>query len=241
MYIRDNKHNLIKCRALLDTCATANFISNSIVKRLGVRTVTQSIPISAINAMSSESKGVLQIMIQSTQSNYCKSLKCLTLPAIADLIPSEIFPRDTIKIPANIKLADPEFHLPRPIDLLIGSGATLSLFSFGQVNLSRNGHDLYLQKTQLGWVVAGSSARQNSIKPVSCCLTNLEAQLTKFWTIEEITTDKPLSEEDRECEAHFTKNVMRNDKGRYVVRLPFRNSDWRLTDYSTQAPIVVRT
>lgn len=152
-------------------CATANFISEFIVKRLGVHTVTQSVP---INTMSSESKGVVQIMIQSTPNNYCKTLTCLTLPAITDLIPTEIFPRDTIKIPSNVKLADPEFHLSRPIDLLIGSGATLSLFFMGQVNLSRNGHDLYLQKTQLGWVFAGSSARQNSIKMISYCLTNLE-------------------------------------------------------------------
>lgn len=100
--------------------------------------------------MKSESKGIIRITIQSTCNDFRKELTCLTIPAIADLIPSEIFPRDTVKVPSNIKLADPEFHVPRSIDLLIGSGATLSLLSVGQINLSQNGHDLYLQKTLLG-------------------------------------------------------------------------------------------
>jgi len=83
---------------------------------------------------------------------------CLILPSITGPIPTEGFPRESIKIPSNIKLADPEFHLPRSVDLLIGSGATMSLFSIGQINLTRDGHDLYLQKTRLGWVVIDRTA-----------------------------------------------------------------------------------
>lgn len=45
--------------------------------------------------------------------------------------------------------------MPRSIDLLIGAGTTFSLFSDGQIDLSSEGHDLYLQKTRLGWIVAG--------------------------------------------------------------------------------------
>ncbi|KYQ46895.1 hypothetical protein ALC60_14094 [Trachymyrmex zeteki] len=56
VYIRDNRHRLIKCRALLDTGATANFISESIAKYLNVRMDTYSLSISAINGMSTESK-----------------------------------------------------------------------------------------------------------------------------------------------------------------------------------------
>ncbi|XP_011874772.1 PREDICTED: uncharacterized protein LOC105565849, partial [Vollenhovia emeryi] len=222
VYVPDGKRKFVRCRALLDTCATANFISDSVVKRLGVRSIPQSIPVGAINAMSSISQGTVQITIHSTQNSFSRKLTCLTLPTIADLVPSETFPRDTIKFPTNVKLADPEFHLPRPIDILIGAGTTFSLFSVGQINLSNDGHDLYLQKTRLGWVIAGSSAKQNIIKEASCCLTSLESQLAKFWTIEESVINKIKSEEENNCEAHFVKNVTRNSEGRYMVRLPFR-------------------
>lgn len=100
----------------------------------------------------------MQISIQSIHNGFHKNLTCLTIPNIADLIPSEVFPRDKIKIPTNIRLTDLEFHIPRPIDLLIGSGATISMFSVGQINLSQQDNDLYLQKTRLGWIVTGYAA-----------------------------------------------------------------------------------
>lgn len=185
--------------------------------------------------MSSESKGIVRITIQSTQEHFNRKITCLTLPVITDLIPSETFLRNAIEIPSNIKLADPEFHLPRPIDLLIGSGITLSILSFGQIDLSEDGHDLYLQKTRLGWVIAGSSPKQNMIKRASCCSISLESQLTKFWTIEEVTTNKCHSDEETDCEIHFINNVARNDEGRYIVRLPFRRFITHIGDSRTIA------
>ncbi|XP_018359718.1 PREDICTED: uncharacterized protein LOC108758967 [Trachymyrmex cornetzi] len=222
VYIRDNGNRLIKCRALLDTGATANFISESIAKHLNVD--THSLPINAINGTSTESKGIAQVKVRSIYDNFCKDLTCLTVPAIADLVPSEVFPRDSIKIPPNVSLADPEFHLPRPIDILIGSVATVSMFMVGQIDLSRKGYELYLQKTRLGWVVAGGASSRGPSRVSTYHTTSLEELMLKFWTIEEVTTDKLLSEEERECETYFLKTVSRGDDGRYTVRLPFRNT-----------------
>lgn len=230
IYVRDNKCNLIKCRALLDTCATANFISESLLKRLNIRMDTRSLPINAIGGMSTESKGTVRITVQSIYDGFTKDIICLAIPIITDSIPSETFPRNSVKIPANIRLADPEFHLPRPVDLLIGSGATLSLFAVGQINLSHDGHDLYIQKTRLGWVVAGGAPSQNPSKLVTCHLTHLEILMRKFWTIEEVASNTPQSNEEADCETHFSKTVSRDGEGRYTVRLPFRDTNIRLGD-----------
>lgn len=158
VYIHDHERKNVKARALLDTCATTNFISETMIKRLGLHVIAHSLPVSAINATSTKSKGLVNITIQSTIDDFCKGLTCLTIPTITDLIPSEIFPRNSIRMPLNIRLADPDFHLPRTVDLLIGAGASVSLFSVGQINLSHEGHDLYLQKTRLGWVIAGGTS-----------------------------------------------------------------------------------
>ncbi|KYN07839.1 hypothetical protein ALC62_01189 [Cyphomyrmex costatus] len=72
--------------------------------------------ISAINSTSTRSR--VQITIQSMHDDFSKTLTCLTVPAITDLVPVDVFPRNSIHIPSNIRLADPEFHIPRPIDLL---------------------------------------------------------------------------------------------------------------------------
>ncbi|XP_070170934.1 uncharacterized protein [Polyergus mexicanus] len=221
---------MIKCRALLDTCATANFISERLARHLKLPITSCALPVGAINSMNTVSKGIIQITIQSLHNEFRKNLLCLSIPIISDLVPSEIFPRHSIKIPSNIKLADPEFHLPRPIDLLIGAGTTLSLFSIGQIDLSQGKHDLYLQKTRLGWIVAGGITPRKYPKKVTCQLSSLEQQIAKFWTIEELTTDTPKTTEELECEAHFAKNVTRDNSGRYMVRLPFRKGDKRLGD-----------
>ncbi|XP_011858514.1 PREDICTED: uncharacterized protein LOC105556056 [Vollenhovia emeryi] len=227
VHIRDRKHNLVECRALLDTCSTANFISESILKQLDAHILEHSSPVGTINDTSTESRGMVRITIQSIHDNFRRDLTCLVIPTIADLIPSEMFPRDTIKIPSNIRLADPKFHLPRAVDLLIGSGLTLSLFSIGQINLSHEEHDLYLQKTRLGWVVVGGASSQVPSKP-ACYLTRLESQLSKFWSVEEVRENRVSSAEHIECEAHFERTVFRDNSGRYKVRLPFRESNARL-------------
>jgi len=208
---------LIKCRALLDTCATANLISEALVKRIGIKVVTSSLEVGAINGMTTESKGMVGVTIQSIHDNFTKELTCLIIPVIANLIPSEVFPRNSVKMPANIRLADPEFHIPRAVDLLIGSGTTLSLFAVGQINLTREGHELFLQKTRLGWVVAGGTNAQEP-KVFTCYLTNLEDLLTRFWAIEEVAANRLKSVEEIECEEYFDKTVTRDAQGRYVVR-----------------------
>lgn len=227
VFIIDNKQKFIKCRVLLDTCASANFISETIVKRLGLPIIAHSSSVDTIGNTNTRTKGLVQITVRSMRDTFTKKLTCLIVPTISNFIPSDTFPRNSIEIPANIKLADPEFYLPRPIDLLIGSGPTLSLLSIGQIDLSQNGCDLYLQKTRLGWIVAGGLPEMNVSKNI-CHLSSIESQIAKFWEIEETAVNKLRSDEEIAYELHFTKNTMRDEDGRYKVRLPFRQASQQL-------------
>ncbi|XP_066600775.1 uncharacterized protein [Prorops nasuta] len=132
----------------------------------------------------------------------------------------EAFSRETIEIPTNLKLADPQFHIPKNVDLLIGSGTSISLLSIGQLNLSKDGNDLFLQKTSLGWCVVGSNPFQSNEWKTSCQLIKMNKQ-------SRVKTKKRECEmlsNDRECEIHYKLNTTRNSKGRYIVRLPFKTN-----------------
>jgi len=120
--------------------------------------------------------------------------------------------------------------VPHSVDLLIGSGTTLSLFAVGQINLSREGYDLYLQKTRLGWVVAGGASVQVPSNFVTSYLTNLKNLLFKFWTVEDVAISKLRSEEETVRSALHENGVSRR---RYTVRLPFRNTNKRLGESRT--------
>ncbi|XP_066588158.1 uncharacterized protein [Prorops nasuta] len=201
--VRDRLCSYVTTRALLDTGATNNFISENFIKCLGVEVNPDEKFISTIDGMSTISRGSVRITIKSLHNDYKLDLTCLILPRITGPVPSINFPRELVKIPANIKLADPNFHISRPVDLLIGSIKTLSLLSIGQINLMKNGYNLRLQKTQIGWVIAGGM------------LESTESE-------KEVSTVRQLSKEENDCELHFKNIFTRDDTGRYVVRLPFR-------------------
>ncbi|XP_044594831.1 uncharacterized protein LOC123272197 [Cotesia glomerata] len=220
--MRDSNGKFIQARALLDTCATANFITENLTNRLKLPTQTCSIPIGAVNGMQTFSKHLIQVVCESLNNKFQKSLSFLTVDKITDLSPNEVFPRDKIDIPNNIALADPLFHLPRPLDVLIGSGTTLALLSIGQINRSHEDCDLIIQKTQLGWVVAGGVNEDNDTQPVSCQLLDLSNQLTRFWIIEDVNPKGSRTLDHSLCETHYQLNTTRDTSGRYIVKLPFK-------------------
>ena len=224
--VRVKKANgdFIHGRALLDTCATAHFITQDFAQKLNLPIQRCSIPIGAIDNMTTTSKGSIEVLFYSIHNEFNKKLLFLIVPKIAEAVPCEYFPRNLINLPSNLKLADPQFHIPRSVDLLIGSGATLSLLSIGQINLSRDKGDLYLQKTQLGWVVVGGVASSDGKGVISCKLTELTKQMEKFWLLDDITAPAHSEiSENSECENHYLLNTSRDVTGRYVVRLPFRS------------------
>lgn len=214
-----------RCRALLDTGATANFITTELANKLGIQQKKCSVPIGALDTLSTVSKRSVAATIRSDNGTYQRILNFLIIPTISTLIPEQPIDRSSIKVPKNIKLADPYFHLPAPIDMLLGAGTTLSLLCVGQINLAPpNSADLCLQKTRLGWVIGGSPS-STSQQRSSCHITNttLQVDLNRFWEIEEGPQTQYLTESEKICEEHFQTHIERNEQGRYVVALPFNN------------------
>ena len=52
-------------------------------------------------------------------NSFEKTITCLTVPKISRMVPSDLINREKLQIPAKLPLADPNFHKPAPIDLLI--------------------------------------------------------------------------------------------------------------------------
>ncbi|XP_017791629.1 PREDICTED: uncharacterized protein LOC108573663 [Habropoda laboriosa] len=174
--------------------------------------------------------------IQSRLSNYRRTLSFFTIPRISERIPDVPLDRSQLRIPANVHLADPSFHQPGEIDMLIGTGPALSCLSIGQIDLSnRSGRDLVLQKTQLGWIIGGNIPTTATRDTHKAFVTSLDFNLQKFWEVEEGAQDRHLSPEERECEEHFVKNVRRDNSGRYVVALPFNERKGELGDSRSRA------
>lgn len=99
----------------------------------------------------------------------------------------------------------------------------------GQIKLSEDAP--LLQKTLLGWVVAGRWKQLNT-HPVSCAMIatsehgTLEALVERLWEIEEmpkICLNVKYSAEQLACEDHFKKNIRQLSSGKLEVSLPFKS------------------
>ena len=131
-------------------------------------------------------------------------------------------------------MADSQFHVPRTVDLLINAGTSLALLSIGQIELSRESYELRLQKTLLGWVIAGGMDDEFE-QPVTCNLTELNKQVARFWELEDCAGGSARTQEDVQAEEHYAKTHQLDTYGRYLVRLPFKNNDVEFGDSRTQA------
>ncbi|XP_012136800.1 uncharacterized protein LOC105662012 [Megachile rotundata] len=233
----DNNRQHIPCRTLIDTCATTNFSTEHLANRLNIPQQKCSIPIGALNVLSTVARHYITATIQSRVSDYQRTLSFLTIPKIASFIPEQHIDQSKIKIPKNIKLADTDFHRPAPIDMLLGSGAALSLLSIGQINLAPPEEPgLYLQKTKVGWVIGGSSPGSDSPHSTTCHnIRTLHFGMARFWEIEESPQTQHLSDSDKFAEQHYVRHTKRNNDGRYVVALPFKDNIGQLGESKTQA------
>lgn len=125
----------------------------------------------------------------------------------------------------NLNLADPDPSGAQPIHLLIGVDFYGSLLN-GDLRKGPIGTPT-AQDTALGWILsgpAGTREHSSQCSPVLHCVSDDDTNylLQRFWEVEEIPQHVPLTEEDEQCERHFSETHTRSPEGRYIVRLPFK-------------------
>lgn len=70
----NGKNELVKARILLDTGATANFVTQSFADKLGLPHSNCKLPIAVMNSLCTSTKSAMKITLKSQYSNFQKSL-----------------------------------------------------------------------------------------------------------------------------------------------------------------------
>ncbi|XP_050527955.1 uncharacterized protein LOC126898049 [Daktulosphaira vitifoliae] len=218
-----------KCRILLDSGSQCNFISEYMVQSLRLRKSRVHHSVIGIGGTKKNITSAVTVVITSRISLFKIEVQCLVVPKITGFIPSNNI-KSKYFIPEGIQLADPSFTVPQKIDLLLGAGHFFDVLCAGKIKPSEDGP--IFQQTQFGWVIAGvvnpgcSQAYHSiSYSAVIDHENQLENMLSKFWCLEEVGTAAPLTLEDKKCKEFFENTVKRDDVGRFMVYLPFKEGE----------------
>lgn len=229
--IVDKEGKAHTCRVLLDNDSQSHYITKSMASLLKLPIIPVNIAVTGLNLKSSSIQESVVTTIKSRFNKFEKRLDFLVVPHITSRLPSIPIPINFFQTLPKIQLADPTFFKPSEVDALLGVQLFYKLLCTGQMSIK--GHDAILQKTHLGWIIAGNILHQQSNTPKTTCHLIINShvseddELTKFWKIENVPVKQFLSKEQA-CESHFLENVTRNKEGRYIVRLPFNGNKEKL-------------
>ncbi|XP_063993427.1 uncharacterized protein LOC135171065 [Diachasmimorpha longicaudata] len=185
--VMNNNNEFINCRTLLDSCSTTNLITERLATILGLHRKKFLASIGGLHNLLTKTQQIVTTTIKSRINDEKRRLTFLIIPSISETVPSQPLDREKIKIPNHLKLADPDFFCPAPIDMLIGTGTTIGLLGTDKMRLSpKNQPELYLLRTSLGWVIGGGAPTSNPKQKHSCHFTTTKAsefELARFCTI----------------------------------------------------------
>ncbi|XP_029155057.1 uncharacterized protein LOC114928136 [Nylanderia fulva] len=127
----------------------------------------------------------------------------------------------------GLALADPDPSSKKSINVLIGADLYDQLL-IGPIKKRPLGSPT-AQLTTLGWIISGPTddprePRAERTSAIHYAIAqNTDALIRKFWEIEEVPTQRFLTQDEEECERHFVETHTRDTTGRYIVRLPLRH------------------
>lgn len=226
-------------KALLDNGSQNSFINEKLCRKLQLPCVNTQISLAGItNSVSFVNKRT-KLRLHSRTEPFNVEANCLVVKTITNPIPQFSFDATHFKIPHGIQLADPNFNISSEIELLIGSDLYWDILKPDFIRGQRG--QPHLQNTCFGYILAGScaiNASNNHTAQSNChmSINHLDQTLSKFWEVENLTTDKPiLTPDEVQCETHFERTHQRLSDGRFQVNLPFNNQKPKLGYSRTSA------
>ncbi|KAJ8981431.1 hypothetical protein NQ317_015633 [Molorchus minor] len=194
----DKYGNYHTCKALLDSGSQVSIISQNCYRRLNLKHFRPPFAVHGLGqAAPVPNLGAVTIRLKPVgQLSPVFICDALILPKICDKLPSSPVSVDCWSHLDGLRLADPNFYCPRDIDILLGA-------------------DIYPQ-------ILLEVINVNSFFISASEQDTLNASIQKFWEIQNVPEVHVLSPEDQMCETMFTETCQRDNFGRFVVSLPFR-------------------
>ena len=119
--VRDSIGTFQNCRALLDSGSQSNFITKNCSKLLGIKLETINTAIVGINGSSVKAIQQITTRIKSRTSSFQVETPFIVINKITEHLPTLEINNKELQFPSDVLLADPNYHTPAEIDILLGA------------------------------------------------------------------------------------------------------------------------
>ncbi|XP_050065185.1 uncharacterized protein LOC126554126 [Aphis gossypii] len=223
--VRDVGGDLQPVRALLDSGSQTSIIKESCLDRLGLRRSRWTASLTGLSGQSvPKVLGKVKLEVRPCYEPVpVITVTAWVLPTITADLPSQQLNVGIRESCSHLKLADPSFDTPAPVELLLGADVFPQVWFGEQYSL---GHGLpTAYSSAFGWVLIGPVSQVVSSN-AHCLLAtfnpSIESLMEKFWEVEEPDEAPPQFTDQGCCEAKFKAETIIDETGRYSVPLPFR-------------------
>ena len=225
----ESKGRQHRARALIDYGSSLTFITEKLVSTLKARKIAESTTVMGFQQTStpvSQSKVDLYLKVPSGTVTVLIPVRAVVVDVISgDLPASSLSSVKQDPCLLNLPLADPHFDRPGKIDLLLGVDILPRIMMEGR--RTSLDYTLSASKSVYGWIVMGTCQSSMQVPRSHLCLktTSIDQHtqdlLTRLWQVEDVTSDTTIrTEEEKAALQHFTETHDRSPEGRYVVKLP---------------------
>ncbi|XP_045767032.1 uncharacterized protein LOC123868524 [Maniola jurtina] len=217
-------------RVLLDQGSQASFISESTVQFLNLTRKPVSGWVSGVGEGQMRIKHMVSLIVESRHNPRASvRVNAYVLRSLTTLLPTTNLSAPEWSDLENLELADPGYTTPGRIDILLGAEVYSDILLDGI--LKHPQENLLAQKTILGWVLSGKMSRESTSarRNITSLHINVKEDeiLKQFWEMENEPNSivKNLSKEEERCEEYYNSTTVRDEDGRYIVKLPFKNEE----------------
>ncbi|CAI6355602.1 unnamed protein product [Macrosiphum euphorbiae] len=205
------------CRAILDSGSQVCLITKECASRLHISGVQSTISLAGIGSVTAKTGTTISTTMCSRLRDYEAYINFHVIDSITTKLPIHRVNINQLNIPDTITycLADPGFHEPGNIDVLLGAELFYEIL-IGEGKKTQEG--TVLHNTCLGWVLTGSMPIANS----HMCMPGLLIQCQSISSL--ALTDRPtcsVKNVQSIVKSHFTRTVTQEHSSRFVVQLPF--------------------
>nr|XP_049703740.1 uncharacterized protein LOC110383544 [Helicoverpa armigera] len=218
-------------RALLDQGSQASFVSESTVQLLGLARKPMSGWVSGLGDGRMRIKNTVSLRLESRHNpaNYV-IVNAYVLHTLTSLLPSTNVSTSEWADIDNLPLADPTYATPGNIDILLGAEVYSEILRDGV--MKHPDCNIIAQNTVFGWILSGQVSRGSRTLAkdnlISMHVQVKEDELLKrFWEMEDEPNliRKEMTNSEKECEELFDSTTVRDNEGRFIVRLPFATKE----------------